>query len=199
MDDSHIYWIQAHFDQNHAVVSYSIARANLDSSSIERDFITGVCQYNCGNLAVDDSHIYWQELDNWTNPQLSATWTIARGNLDGSFVQEDFITPCGNLGSLALDGSHIYWQGSNTDSLSDLGVGRANLDSSSAELAFIPHVGGDGDYGLAVDSSHIYWLDHDASTNTESIARANLDGTFVQRNFITNTGTQPYFSGLAVG
>jgi hypothetical protein len=41
--------------------------------------------------------------------------------------------------------------------------------------------------GIAVDSDHIYWGDQNAS----AIARANLDGTDLSRDFIPVTGSHP--------
>jgi hypothetical protein len=69
--------------------------------------------------------------------------TIARANLDGSGVNESFITgasrPCG----VAVDAAHIYWSQAMT-------VGRANLDGSGINQSFIGPVR--ISCGVAVDS-----------------------------------------------
>ncbi|HME68358.1 MAG TPA: hypothetical protein VKM54_00615, partial [Myxococcota bacterium] len=43
--------------------------------------------------------------------------------------------------------------------------------------------GANGPEGVAVDGTYIYWTD----VNTNSIGRANLDGTRVSQSFITGT------------
>ena len=76
---------------------------------------------------------------------------------------------------MTIDATHIYWGSAH-------GIGRANLDGTSPEPTFIPGVGtvflG---FGLAVDSSHIYW----GNGNTRAIGRANLDGSAPNPDFIT--------------
>src|SRR5437762_13960166 len=56
-------------------------------------------------------------------------------------------------------------------------TGRANLDGSGVNLTFI--TGLDRPQGMAIDSTHIYWV-----TALGTIGRANLDGTGVNGAFI---------------
>lgn len=89
--------------------------------------------------------------------------------------------------SLVFAGSaqaYVYWgdyQGGT--------IGRANLDGTNVEDAFI-QTGGHPS-AVAVNASHIYWANQSGGT----IGRANLDGTAVEPNFITGIG-EP--NGVAV-
>ncbi len=71
-------------------------------------------------------------------------------------------------------------------------IGRANLDGSGANPDFIDGIPSAGD--LAVDSSHIYWINQ--GMDPGSIARANLDGSGVELNFIPSG--EAHLSGIAV-
>jgi hypothetical protein len=63
-------------------------------------------------------------------------------------------------------------------------IGRAENNGSSPEGKFIDLGAGPFVCGIAVDAGHIYWADH----NSKTIGRANIDGTQVEPNFITNAG-----------
>ena len=67
---------------------------------------------------------------------------------------------------------HVYWTTSGA-------IGRANVDGTGANQSFI--TGLSGPFGVAVDTSHVYWADFSADT----IGRANLDGTGSNGSFIT--------------
>jgi hypothetical protein len=91
-------------------------------------------------------------------------------------------------------GGHIYWTGSG-------GIGRADLDASNSNGAFIPLASPHIPTGLASDSQHIYWTET-SNSPLPSIGRANLDGTSADSNFIALpepvTGTHAQPIGLAV-
>ena len=78
----------------------------------------------------------------------------------------------------------VYW--------SDFSIGRANPDGSGIDDAFI-RTGRGQVCGLATDSTHIYWTSRGSRTNT--IGRANLDGSDVRRSFITGANDP---AGVAV-
>jgi hypothetical protein len=103
---------------------------------------------------------------------LSGT-TIGRANLDGTGVDQSFITGAESPGGVAVDGSHVYW----TNELGD-SIGRANLDGTGVDQSFIR--AGKFPCGPAVDSSHIYW----ANGLSGAIRRAKLDGTHVNRHLV---------------
>jgi hypothetical protein len=138
-------------------------------------------------------HIYW------TNAE---TDTIGRANLDGSGVNQSFISvTSGNQpNGVAVDAHHVYW--SNGNCLYPPGcvqtIGRANLDGSGVNQSFITGTG-PFDYsvaGLAVDANYIYWANW-STTGNDTIGRANLDGSGVNPSFITGaSGTN---SGSPIG
>jgi hypothetical protein len=126
-------------------------------------------------------HLYWANNTPGWGAKPAAT-TIGRARLDGTGVEQSFVSgagrrPCG----VALDGKHIYWgelQGGTIGSPDRGGtIGRANRDGSAVDARFIP-TPGTGACGVAIAGSHIYWASGGA------IARANLDGTGVNREFI---------------
>jgi hypothetical protein len=78
----------------------------------------------------------------------------------------------------------VYW--------SDFSIGRANPDGSGIDDEFI-RTGRGQICGLATDATHIYWTSRGARTNT--IGRANLDGSGARRSFITGANDP---SGVAV-
>src|ERR1700722_12214145 len=99
----------------------------------------------------------------WANARLSA---IGVADLDGSGVNQSFITGAGFPSGVAVDGEHIYWAnfGSGT-------IGVANVDGNGVNQSFI--TGASEPYGLAVDGQHIYWANFGSGT----IGVANLDGS----------------------
>src|SRR5262249_26259494 len=108
--------------------------------------------------------------------------TIARANLDGTGVEQNFspgvVPPCG----VAAAQTPIYWEAGVADptATSDGGViGRANLDGTGINQSFITSPG-QPHGGLAVNGAHIYWTNFASS----SIGRADLDGTGVDQHFI---------------
>lgn len=123
----------------------------------------------------------------WTNPNGNS---IGRANLDGTGVNSSFIAGATSPQDVEVDAEYIYWANGNGD------IGRANLDGTGANPSFIVDPTADATGGLAVGSGHIYWVSSrwaEGSTNpyatTGRIGRANLDGTAVDPNFITGTGS----------
>lgn len=114
----------------------------------------------------------------WTN---SGNGTIGRAYLDGTGVNESFITDqFSNPFGVAVDSSHIYW--GNGDTL----IGRANLDGSGANDDFIINAASglpQGVNGVAVDGSSIYWAN---CCSTPTIGQAPLaDPAAANPNFMT--------------
>ena len=141
-------------------------------SQVDQSFITGIGQTHRVGVAADSQHLYW-----------TAGGFIARANLDGSDVNQQFVPIQEAATSVAVDGQHIYWTAGPF-------IGRANLDGSGVIEHFITVAGGSLS-GLAVDAQHIYWKDG----AHETIGLADLDGTNVDQNFITGTGGE---GGIAV-
>jgi virginiamycin B lyase len=121
-----------------------------------------------------DAYVYW------TIPG----GPIGRANLDGSGVNQNFITDDGSPYGVAVDGDHIYW----TDPFAST-IKRANLDGSDVNGRFIRGRSSLGP-GLAVDGAHVYFANSEPRVGW--IGRANLDGSGVSQNFIA-TGERAYW------
>lgn len=211
VDSSHIYWA----DQN----GNSIGRANIDGSGVDNNFISGITKPTglavnatsifwatlgghigkssldgtvvnpnlvtglaepCG-VALDSGHVYWGEIASGTPAYIS------RAGLDGSSLQLTYVTipgtafPCG----VAVNSANIFWTepgifGGGTR------IGRANTSTGTgADPSFI----GDASTpcGIAVYGSQIYWT----NSGSNSIGRANSDGTAVNQSFVATGGNQP--------
>jgi hypothetical protein len=188
VDGAHIYWVTA---------TGGVGRANLDGTGVNADFIAGLGNDGAGpgagalpcGVTVDAAHLYWAN---------ATTGAIGRANLDGTGVNQDFITglstpglaasPCG----VVVDEAHIYWGNSAGT------IGRANLDGSGVENNFISGSGMFGTFPVvcAHDSAYLYWGHTAPGVSTYWIGRARLDGSDVRNNFISGD-FQP--TGCAVG
>jgi hypothetical protein len=148
------------------------------------------------------AHIYWSTVD-----FNGLAGTVGRANLNGTMANQNFIpgaTQPFASPEVAVDAAHIYW----TDERAGT-IARANLDGTGVDQSFItgvsdtgsgtvtvPKDGGPGTTNfpalrVAVDAAHVYWT----NSATGTIGRANLDGTHVNRKFITRVGSP---LGLAV-
>jgi len=175
--DAYVYW--THLDTE------SIGRANPDGTGVNPNFIPAGSAFP-GGVAVDSTYIYWVNAD---------AQTIGRANLDGTGINQSFIATDLAPIDVAVDGQHIYWSNSYENT-----IGRANVDGSGVNQSFITNSAGivGQPEGVAVDGAHIYWANNQSSQAGESqtIGRANLDGSDVNQNFITGANTP---AGVAVG
>jgi virginiamycin B lyase len=111
------------------------------------------------------AYIYWANVERNT---------IGRANLNGTGVEQGFITGASSPWGVAVDGAHVYWANYETGT-----IGRANLDGTGVEQGFI--TGASNPTGVAADGGHVYWTNRE----TRAIGRANLNGTEVEQEFIT--------------
>lgn len=186
----HVYWA--------APLLGTIARANLDGSGVDTDFIHGD---GWDGLAVDAAHIYWpDDFDQDFNGP-----TLARANLDGIVVDPVPIADFDrggdlNHGPIAVDDDHLYWKSlpCAVGEPCHHAIGRANLDGSDLDSNFIDLGFDHQAMGLAVDGGHVYWIvgaaGKDGGTVVRGIGRANLDGTNVDQDFVA----AGWIRGLAV-
>ena len=156
----------------------SIGRAATTGTGADETFIASITGGAVGGagLTLDNSYIYW------TSANGGSATTIARASLDGTDVNNEFITGALNPCGIAVNSSYIYWAG-------DVGtsIGRANIDGTGANQEFIET--GNGVCGVAVTKSYIYWANYE----TGDIGRAKLDGSDVNDHFISGSS-----SGVAV-
>ncbi len=143
-------------------------------------------------VAVVGGHIYWGRAAN----SGAAAATIGRANLDGTAVNQRFITGASNPGGCCgFDSKHIYWANDGPNLLTGAGgsIGRANLDGTGVNQHFIktPHV-----TTVAVASGHLYWTEGLGAAASSWIGRSNLDGTHINSKFIHVEGDA---FGLATG
>jgi hypothetical protein len=180
VDGAHIYW--AALITGGEFVQTAIGRATFQGggvTDIDDTFITVPNQPNNGSpadvhgVAVDSNYIYWAN---------SSAGTIGRANLNGQSVDQSFIGGQNSPWGVAVDSAaipapdrQIYW----TNSAFPGGtVGRAKLsDPTNVDLS-IP---GFAPTGVAADATHIFWVNR----KTNSIGRANLDGTGVAASFMS--------------
>jgi len=122
-----IYW-----NHDDGMAGEQIARANLDGSNVNPDFIAMPSGTNglliCEGIAVDATHIYWAG---------NAIGAIGRANLDGSEVNPWFITglesPCG----LTVDSSYVYWTSTDYTGHDQGSIGRATLSGTNVQPEFL--------------------------------------------------------------
>jgi hypothetical protein len=185
----HLYWANNTPGWGAKPGATTIGRARLDGTGVEHSFVSGTGRGPCG-VALDREHIYWAEALGGKVGSPDEGGAIGRANRDGSGVNASFVpTPgramhdCG----VAIAGGHIYWA-------SGWAIGRANLDGTGVDLQFIPGLaiprtsappGGGGSCGIAVAGKYIYWVNNAESATPMTIGRANLDGTGVNKRFIT--------------
>jgi virginiamycin B lyase len=150
--------------------------------------IASLISWSLAPAARAEGHVYWAWGTNTYDPAPSG---VGRANLDGTGVDQSFITFHGNPRAVAVDGAHVYWL--NTDYRGST-IGRAKLDGTGVEPSFITDVGFPP-YDLAVGDAHIYWA------YAGGIGRANLDGTGVEPRIIEpprDIGWIRHFFGVAV-
>jgi hypothetical protein len=86
VDAAHIYWINAQVTYPGA----TIGRANLDGTGVDPSFAPGPgLGTSVTDVAADAGHIYWTQVPG-DDPNTGA---IARAQLDGANLDQDFITP----------------------------------------------------------------------------------------------------------
>jgi hypothetical protein len=203
VDSSHIYWADSY--------NHKIGRARLDGSNVENDFISLAAGTSPCGLAVDSEYLYWANfgtatigrarLDGsavdetfistvpypcavavneagiyWGSETEDEIWRTDIGGLMNGpelVIDEGAVDPCG----LALVGPHLFWVQSGPEGR----IGRANLDGSESQPAFI--VGGNFPVSLVAHGGHLYWVNAPGDY-LRSVGRADLDGANVNEKFI---------------
>ena len=137
-----------------------------------------------GLSARAEAMVYWQ-----SNQGIERTNTDRSYRSDvpdfSRFTTGGFIRTARADCGIAVNATHIYWV-----SRWDNTIGRANLDGTEPDFAFIE--GAAGPCGITLDESHVYW----ANGESDSIGRAKLGGSEVDQAFIDSAGDMP--CGVAV-
>ena len=149
----------------------TISRASIDGTGIE---VVASGLSRPFGVAIDYGlqKVYWIA---------RGTSVIQRANFDGSELET--ITPAGIMDpiSIALDPSnnHMYWSQRAGGAL--VGIHRANMDGSSAQL-IVSQSGTTTQVALDLAAQKVYWV------RNGSIRRANLDGSNVEDYLTSLTG-----------
>jgi hypothetical protein len=173
VDGTYIYWAN---NESLAEGTSSIGRSKLDGSEVIPHFIVVATKDPSDDhpvtVAVNATHVYWT-----TEPN----GRVGRARLDGSEVEHELHKMKGESLGLALSATHVHWswvygfEGKN-------GIGRANLDGSSAEEAFLLLTEEVKRYGkLACDGTYLYFTYGNFAPN---IGRCKLDGSEIITNFV---------------
>jgi Tol biopolymer transport system component len=206
----HLYWANSAAKP----AAPAIGRARLDGTGVEQSFISGTGRGPCG-IALDREHIYWGEAIGGKIGSPDKGGAIGRANRDGSGVDPEFIpTPARHGCGVAIAGSHIFWESWACKIVPGRGcwwapssggaIGRANVDGTGVDDQFITRLAiprssafqTADPCGIAVAGKYIYWMNSAESRRPVPIGRANLDGTGVNKRFIT--GVTNGFCGIAV-
>ena len=91
--------------------------------------------------APASAYVYWTD---WSDG------TIGRANLDGTDVDQSFISGGAQPFGVTANAQRLYWSNNNTGT-----IGAAFLDGSAVNQSFATGAG--GPWGMAVDSQHLYW------------------------------------------
>lgn len=170
----------------------AIGRGPITGGEGEPDFITFPDQEKEApqTIALQGEYLYW----------ISADDAIGRANVNTKEVDPEFVPAeedkKSTLGddpeAIAVDSGHIYWRDfAENEELKQItaNIGRANIDGTEPEKEWMSNVEeglGFPQQGLAVDANHIYWSTN--STETSTIARADIDGGGEERDFISSFG-----------
>jgi Low-density lipoprotein receptor repeat class B len=116
----------------------------------------------------------------WANS--SPETTIGRAKINGTGLNNNFITGLNNPAGVAVDSRFIYWveKGANR-------IGRANLDGTGVNPSFISSAVVDPQ-GIAVTAnSGLFWVNNVGTPTADTIGHANSDGSNPIGNFATIT------------
>ncbi len=121
------------------------------------------------DVAVKGGFVYWS--NTWTG-------TIGRANINGTGVNQNFITGLTFPSGIDIEGPYIYWGSYNGLTVGASSVGRANLDGTNVIPSFV--AGGTGVTGVDATATNLYWTNSEGDT----IGRSDIGGTNVNQSFI---------------
>lgn len=154
-----------------------LGAANLDGSAPQPNYFyfpfAAEMQGPACGVALAAGSVYW------ATPEAIVRRQFEGENLYPAAVVPHLSDACG----LTTDGSHLFWgnYGHPPSAPGQGSIGRANLDGSEANSAFI--AGLERPCGLATDGQRLYWLERGYFQSGTSIGRANLDGSAAEPGF----------------
>jgi virginiamycin B lyase len=127
-----------------------------------------------------DAAVYWTNRGH--SDCFEPNGSIGRANLDGSLVDQSFITGADLPVGVAVNTTHIFWSNQGP---CDNSVGRANLDGTEVDQLYLSGDPGlAGPTGVALDDANVYWGN---LFGGDSIGAADLAGTSIDPAFIPGT------------
>lgn len=145
----YVYWSESHY----------IARApnTVPPQPADHTWLDVGASYGPCAVAVNGAHVFWTNASP-LNGDFRGT-TIGRATIDGnpasvnnSFIPGVSLFPGGGSpNGLAVEGDFVYWLNQPSGANLYGSVGRANLDGTGVDYAFVPHIF--NPYSLDVDSS----------------------------------------------
>jgi hypothetical protein len=131
-----------------------------------------------------EAFVYWA---NSNGGALTGT-TIGRANLNGTGINQNFITGGQGVCGVAVTDSFIFWGNDNAGS--GTSIGRANIDGSSPSQTFVTSANGPcvGD----TDATYVYW----SNLNDDTLGRATFNASTVNPAFVNPASDLP--CGVAV-
>jgi virginiamycin B lyase len=151
------------------------------SQSVQPGFIPTTTSQSL-DVHVAGAFMYWSNVN---------AGTIGRANIDGTGVNQSFITGIDAPSGITSDGTYLYWTtGGLNDTYGTGGVARVALDGvMGRNNTFI--TGASKPLAVSVDANYVYWANFNGST----IGRATIGGAGANQSFIA-AGSYPY--GLEV-
>lgn len=180
VDSGHVYWT------DFLEAGSAIGRANIDGSSINREYIyTGTLGSPVG-LAVDSSHLYWA---GWQSN------AIGRVGLDGNDLVTNWIQGSSDLfgsgsvqtAGVAVNAERIYWGNWRAGLSGALGsIGTAEISGANPDNSYVPMTSGVD--SLALTPNYLFWSNY-GSSEVGSIGRVDLQTAVADDSFISDIKT----------
>ena len=171
VDSDHIYWTTLRGNPSTAGHG-GIGRAKLDGTGVDAEFISGISRDPVvppGSLAVDRDYIYWTNF---------GPGTIGRAKLDGTAVEQSFISGAYARRRRRRPRPHLL------DPVPrSRGDDRPRQDRRHRGRAAVHHPTRRPGWRRSRRQAHLLDRIHNRA-NTDTISRAKLDSTDVQRAFI---------------
>ncbi len=215
-DDTHIYWLNGP-----NVNGGSIGRADIGGSSatnLANTYVAGSnVKGNGQNVAVDNVNIYWPNTLGTVCNSYIAYATKTSGSSTGTptiYIQSNG-NMCG-MKEIAYYNGNLYWTSNAVNGSGNYCIGSAQIYSGApfdannflstainVNPTFICGASGSAvnqPFGIAVNAAGIFWTNQGGTSNQNSIARANLDGSnpAIVTAISTNTTLPNISSNLAL-
>ena len=190
LDESFIYWTNSGVEVGG---DDSIGRAEIDGDNPDSDFIPAEVEESPGvfetlvsqprGIDVDGTHVYWVNAD--TDPFFELGY-VARAEIDGDPASvEPKLIQFAN-GDVAVNATHIYYSGKQKASFSG-GIRRTKIEGGGGSEGCTDFPAPQGTAkapSIALDASHLYWSNYDAS----AIGRTDLECQNDEHQWIKDAG-----------